>query len=505
VRHTDRLWRSTEVEDRIIDVLHRSSVELWDFGGHKEFKSAGGRFALKVLGAAAELEKNLTGERIREMKRGKAKSGKLGGGPPPYGYTSQSRELRERKVDGLGDDEAYRIACDQYPLAKTWYFDEREVEIVRLIFDLYLNKRWGARRISEELNRRGHRRRSGLPWVPVKVGAVLNNPAVAGFTSYDEEAYDRGLPSTKARFRQTLFDGTHTAIIEPPRWHEAQRLKTEVNAKRLRTKSASSRCYPLTGVLRCSVCGSPMSGKSNGTRSTAQYVCNRRRYYGPKDGCNGTTVHQKWAEETVWNYLDGLLASPNVIGELVKRVAIRSDGKMPEFVERIAGLQAEIAGLDGKQRRWIEKYEDAKDEAAAEVVWARIHELKTRQLNLKRELEGVEQQLSFSSEKKVASADIAMYVKKLTTLAKGSSEKRKTLIERLEQHHDLRVRVVDQRRLAVSFRLDTFTGTTRGEIGSRVVMVGAKASPRRMSTRSPVPGGPDSSKLWPPATAISIA
>src|SRR5205085_12200969 len=36
VRHTDRLWRSTEVEDRILNVLHKHSVELWDFAGHKE-------------------------------------------------------------------------------------------------------------------------------------------------------------------------------------------------------------------------------------------------------------------------------------------------------------------------------------------------------------------------------------------------------------------------------------------------------------------------------------
>ena len=87
VRHTDRLWRSTEVEELILRALHQHSVELWDFHGPRELRSAGGRFALKVLGAAAELEKGLTAERIREMKRGKALAGKTGGGPPPFGYT----------------------------------------------------------------------------------------------------------------------------------------------------------------------------------------------------------------------------------------------------------------------------------------------------------------------------------------------------------------------------------------------------------------------------------
>lgn len=94
VRHTDRLWRGSRVQDLIMDALRRHSVELWDFGGQREHRSAGGRFALKVLGAAAELEKGLTGERIREMKRGKAKAGKVGGGPPVRLHLPKPRAAR---------------------------------------------------------------------------------------------------------------------------------------------------------------------------------------------------------------------------------------------------------------------------------------------------------------------------------------------------------------------------------------------------------------------------
>jgi hypothetical protein len=93
-----------------------------------------------------------------------------------------------------------------HPVAQTWYTDDGEAEVVRrLIFRLYLDERIGSRRISVELNRRSFRRRGGYAWSPVKIDKIVNNPAVAGLTSCDEEAYTKGLPSRASRWRQTVI------------------------------------------------------------------------------------------------------------------------------------------------------------------------------------------------------------------------------------------------------------------------------------------------------------
>lgn len=509
-RHTDRLWRGSEIQDLILKVLHRRSIELWDVAGQKEFKSASGRFALKVLGAASELEKNITGERIREMKRGKAKAGRVGGGPPPYGYTSQSRAIREHRDDGLSEDAAYKAACEIYPLAKTWYVDEKEAEVVRLIFRLYLEERLGARRISEELNRRSHRRRGGYQWSPVKVGKIINNPAVAGFTSFDEDSYKRGLPSKSARFRQSLFAGAHAAIISPETWHEAQRLKTDVNAKRIRTKGTpNARIYPLSGVLRCALCGSRMTGKSSGNREGAYYVCSRRKYYGPRDGCAGPTLLQAWAEVTVWNYLDELLSSPSLMSELLERTRRRVHRDEPSLTGQLDALRATAREVEARQRRWLERFEESKDDDAAEIIWNRIRDLKSKHSVVQQEIEEVERQVAASSFPQLSEQDVARLLAKLAT-GEASPEKRRVLVQRLEQHHGLRVNVLDPRRLAVSLRLDTFANEARA-LGSRLILVGPKqdGGPNRrsrpMSPVLPVPGGPARRMLCPPATASSIA
>ena len=514
VRHDDRLWRSTEVQDLILNVLRRNTVDLWTFAGQRELRSAGGRFALKVLGAAAELEKGLTGERIREMKRGKAHAGRLGGGPPSFGYTSQSRCKLELLRQGASEDEAHRLACEKYPVAKTWYLDEQEAEVVRLIFNLYLSERLGCRRISQELNRRGHRRRGGYAWSPVKVGKIVNNPAVAGLTTYDEDAYVKGLPSKAARFRQTLFPGQHPAIIPAERWHEAQRIKTEVNGRLVRTKgSPQARIYPLTGVLTCGLCGSPMSGKSSGTHASPYYVCARRKYYGKVDGCSGPSMHMRWADEAVWDYLDRLFQTPESLQALRDRVNHELAERTPEFETRLREVRGAMADLEAKQRRWMEKYEAAADDASAEIIWQRVRELKSQEIELRREAEGLEQGLGASTRRQLSMEEMAAYLAKLKDLPSTPAVKRRAFIEKLRHFHDLRIRVLDSRRMAVFLRLDqedagSETAKTDEAVGNRLAMVAKRATSSRhgpMYSGKPDPGGPMKSRLCPPAAAISRA
>ena len=514
VRHDDRLWRSTEVQDLILNSLRQNTVDLWTFAGQREHRSAGGRFALKVLGAAAELEKGLTGERIREMKRGKAHAGRLGGGPPSFGYTSQSRCKLELLRQGAIEDEAHRQACEKYPVAKTWYLDEQEAEVVRLIFNLYMGERLGCRRISQELNRRGHRRRAGYPWSPVKVGKIVNNPAVAGLTTYDEDAYVKGLPSKAARFRQTLFPGQHPAIIPSERWHEAQRIKTEVNGRLVRTKgSPQARVYPLTGVLTCGVCGSPMSGKSSGTHASPYYMCARRKYYGKVDGCSGPSMHMRWADEAVWDYLNKLFQTPESLQAIRDRVNRELAERAPEFETRLRDVQGGMVDLEAKQRRWMEKYEAAADDASAEIAWQRIRELKNQEMELRREAEGLEQGLGASTRKQLSLEETGAYLAKLKDVPSAPAVKRRAFIEKLRHFHDLQIRVLDSRRMAVFMRLDqegagSETAKTGESVGSRIAMVPRTATSSGhgpMYPGKPEPGGPMKSRLCPPAAAISRA
>jgi DNA invertase Pin-like site-specific DNA recombinase len=244
-RHEGRFWRDLEVQLRFIEILRRHQVELWVFRGQLDYKTAHGKLVLQITGATAEFEKNITGERIRKVKRSLIMKGRPAGGPPPFGYTSQSRVKAELMKEGLPEDEAYRRACEIIPVGKSWVVDEREAEVVRLIFRLFTGPvhRWGVRRITAYLNRHGHRRRSGLLWHPHKVLSIVNNPAVAGCLFYDEAAFSANVPSRAPKYRQVLYPASHEAIITLEVWREAQRIKAE-NTTTKRTKTSSKVGYP---------------------------------------------------------------------------------------------------------------------------------------------------------------------------------------------------------------------------------------------------------------------
>src|SRR5262249_36191965 len=186
---------------------------------------------------------------------------------------------------------------------------------------------------------------------------IVNNPVMAGYTSYDEEAYAKGLPSRRPRYRQTLYAGTHPAIIPPERWHEAQRLKTEVNARHRRTKGAdSARIYALTGVMTCDACGAYMRGRSSGSKTSGTYVCGRRAYLGKDHGCTGPSMPQAWAETTVWSYLDRLFQAPELVERIVEEASKKTKHAQPEATARLAAVRAEVSSLEAKQRKWMERF-----------------------------------------------------------------------------------------------------------------------------------------------------
>ena len=128
--------------------------------------------------------------------RSLAKQGKHLGGPAPFGYTSRSRRAAELVDSGLPVDQARAQAESE--LSTGLLVDQKEAEIVRLIFHLYVDKLRGCRRIANRLNSLGHRRRSGRLWHPDKVRRIINDPTLAGMIPYDEQLFEAGYPSDKA-------------------------------------------------------------------------------------------------------------------------------------------------------------------------------------------------------------------------------------------------------------------------------------------------------------------
>ena len=120
-----------------------------------------GRFSFYILGLVAELEREMTAERVAEDMKGRAKRKKWNGGVVPFGFTSQIRhyrdwlknkaneKMRESKGQSLKEiirpleespkikHEAMAFARQMMPEPKVLSFGLKEAETVRTIYELY--------------------------------------------------------------------------------------------------------------------------------------------------------------------------------------------------------------------------------------------------------------------------------------------------------------------------------------------------------------------------------
>ena len=447
-RHTDRFWRGNEIQGRFLRVLKPLGIELWDFNSRYDYKSAHGRFSLQVLGAASELEVGLMAERIREMRRGKAIRGQTGGGAPPFGYTSQSRRMAELVAADVPRDEAYRQACLQYPVGKCWYVDEDEAQIVRLMFKLYTDPqyRYGAKRIARYLHQHGFHPRKTTAFSVTFIMKVINSPSYAGFTSFDEDAYENRMPSKAPRHKQKLYRGEHPALIEPELWQAAQQIKeTERTVQRTRKtqKGALAEIFSLTGIMSCPQCGAAMVGKSTQRRnrgvSYRYYQC-CRRYNGGIEACSMPTIPAEGLQDAVWKWVHDLMDNPAFVMEQLERMQKKYRKEQPASRQQLVALRRRREALKAGIEKYFRVFESAQSTEPDVAILDRVRALRAELQSVEADVAALETR-SAPAELEVSPERVRRYLAKLRQKVAEHADLQRVLFLELQREHDLQVRV----------------------------------------------------------------
>lgn len=138
VRHLDRLGRGP-ILLQVLDQLGESGVDVWDFTGPVDYRTAAGELGTGVQALVGRFEVRRTGERIRAARRGWWLKG-VHVGPCPYGYTSQSRIRGELIAAGVDPLDAQVQAQVLVPIAPGLILDEGEAQVVRDIYAGHLER-----------------------------------------------------------------------------------------------------------------------------------------------------------------------------------------------------------------------------------------------------------------------------------------------------------------------------------------------------------------------------
>lgn len=165
----DRLGRNRRHLPDLLMVIRERNVQLVSMTQQIDMTTAGGRFMLDVLIAAATFEVEQMGERISDTLLHIGKQGRPTGGSVPYGYV-------------------YHPKHDEHP--GTLEIIEAEAEVVRIAFERYLASTITG--TAKALNQGGYRTRSGAPWDATAIRTMILNPLYGGERALRRFAHEGG-------------------------------------------------------------------------------------------------------------------------------------------------------------------------------------------------------------------------------------------------------------------------------------------------------------------------
>lgn len=121
--------------------------------------NAMGEAMLKIILVFAELERNMTSERVTAVMLSRATNGQWNGGRVPYGYNYDKGTT-------------------------TFSINESEAAVINLIYDTY-EANQSLLFVARTLNEKGILPRSGSPWNPTTISTMLKNPFYTGVYRYN--------------------------------------------------------------------------------------------------------------------------------------------------------------------------------------------------------------------------------------------------------------------------------------------------------------------------------
>jgi DNA invertase Pin-like site-specific DNA recombinase len=348
VDEASRLSRQDPVEFAAIVAypLRQAGVAVEAVDEGRQMNWDGGDLAgilVNVIGQyKASQESSTLGRRTATGMARKAKDGKMFVGRAAYGY-------RYRK-DGDGNRVSLEPDADQ----------PQKVETVRRVFDAYLSRDMSLVAIVAELNTLGVPSPRGRDrWGKTTVHNILTNHVYAGcyvwgkvpqgryFRCNGAEVVSVGRQKAKSSRRPPkdwlVIQGQHEPLVDPAVFDKVQE---QLAANRIRTSPSRKRAsYPLSQLLVCSHCGSPMYGctRRSGGRLEAVYRCGGDM---DKGTCAPRVVRESVVMDNVVEVLQQQLLDPENRARLEAEMCRQREQEAGKYDGAIIDLRTKVGRLD---------------------------------------------------------------------------------------------------------------------------------------------------------------
>lgn len=405
-----------------LQLLEDYEVDLICVEDAIDSSTPGGKLTLTILSAVAEIERENINVQFMAGKMQKILNGGWPGGPALYGYRSVNKEL---------------------------VVEPEEAEIVKLIFDRYIQDDGTLNGVAIWLNNNGYSRISKgevKPFTYDFIVNVLDNPTYHGKINYFRRTNIKGI--RKNPKDAVEVDGIHEAIIDEDLWQQA-REKREASSGRQEKVDEPDRVSLLSGLIKCPACGNGLIATKNkhvnknrgGHYKTIHYYsC---RYYRKSAGrtCEFKhTYNQAKIDSAVFEIVSNLAAHPAF--EKAMAMAAGGDESVEAYEKRMKEIRkdlyhqeheknrvgAELDNLDVLSDDYDTEYE--RIQAEMDDIYDRIESLELSLKKIKKKCSEARQGVSSIEGIKKILKNFGKFYEKLTS--EEQRELYRQFIERIE-------------------------------------------------------------------------
>lgn len=359
VYNLDRLSRKTAHQLLLIDEFKKLEIKIEVLGKNFE-NTPQGEFSLTVLSAAAQLEKELIVQRMRDGKYRRARAGLLVGcSVPVYGL----RIIRRNREKGT---EAY------------FEEDFTEANNVKLIFKTYLEVE-SIRETIRRITKLGVRTRKAKVFTSKGLGCLLRNESYIGNyyfgKSYPCEAKNPKLEksigrmtSKKMKPKSEWIPLKIKPIIDKEIFDKVQKILDERNGVGFYKNSKYQ--YLCSGLIRCLKCGRIYYGRPNtkyfSKRENRQkvhlsYICSGNvKPALVSERCSGSKmIGVEKLDKVIWEYVNSLISDPEKIKRAIKVLKDRRNNGRGENERIKDSFMEEKMKIRVKISRILDLYADS--------------------------------------------------------------------------------------------------------------------------------------------------
>ena len=343
----NRLSRNTKDFLEIYENFEENNIVFSSISEQFDTSTPMGKFAMQMLAAVGELERNTIVENVILGLYQRARMGLHSGGRA-LGYKIVPSSTKPNKNDMV--------------------IVESEAIIVRKIYSLFCEGK-GFYQIAEYLNKEGYKTSRGNTFSLQCVREIIDNPIYKGYVRYAR--YQKW--SEKRRKGKNpnpiIVKGVHEPIVSEAVWDMAFNIRN--NSQNSNGHSAvKDSPNILTGILRCPKCGAAMTiGWSNTKLKSGEK--RRYRYYGCSVSktkgsavCGINSVRADEAEEYVIEKITEFLSNPVMIQDVFNKIKNDTEVESTKTSDRLAEIEARLADIDRRKTNLLDLYIDGKYDRA---------------------------------------------------------------------------------------------------------------------------------------------